>query len=831
MHGAPSLVIAALVSAALAGTGPAVATVHPVGVGASQNRGTPTAARADGARLTDGPGADVISTVAGGVGGPATATRVGLSYPTGVAFGAGHLLIANDRSVREVNPRTDRLTTLAGTGASGPLGDGQRATGASMGALGVATDAAGNPLIVDTPDSRIRVVPARTGTFYGQAMTAGDIYTIAGNGLGGFTGDGGPATEARLWFPLGVAVDAAGNLIIADNNNQRIRVVAARTGTFYGQAMTAGDIYTIAGNGTQGFSGDGGPATSAELSDPTNVAVDAAGNLVIAASYRNNRIRVVAESTGTFYGQAMTAGDIYTIAGNGTQGFSGDGGPATSAALNFPQGVAVDAAGNALIADTGNQRVRVVAAGTGTFYGQAMTAGDIYTVAGNGSFRFSGDGGPATSAGMKAPSNVALDDAGNLLIADLGSLRVRVVAARTGTFYGRAMTAGDIYTIAGNGTHGFSGDGHPALSAEMYFPGQVTVDGTGNLVIADTGNNRIRVVATRAGTFYGRSMTAKSIYTVAGSGPGSFSGDGGPAIKARLHQPQGVAVDTAENLVIADTSNRRIRVVAAHAGTFYGRAMTAGDIYTVAGNGARGFSGDGGPATSAKLHEPQGIAVDTAGNLVIADTGNNRIRVVASRTGTFYGQSMAAGDIYTVAGNGTPGFSGDGGPATSAAVKGPREVAVDTAGNLVIAATGNQRIRVVTARTGTFYGQAMTAGDIYTVAGDGSDNFSGDGGPATSAALDLPAAVALDANGNLVITDTGNHRIRVVASRTGTFYGQAMTAGDIYTVAGNGIQGFSGDGGLATDAELGVPRSVAVDAAGNLLIDDVGNVRIRLVTG
>jgi hypothetical protein len=223
-----------------------------------------------------------------------------------------------------------------------------------------------------------------------------------------------------------VAVDGAGNLVIADTSNQRIRVVAARTGTFYGQAMTVRHIYTVAGNGTFGFSGDGGPATAAELRIPQGVVVDGAGNLVITDS-ANNRIRVVAASTGTFYGQAMTAGDIYTVAGNGTFGFSGDGGPATATELGSPAQTVVDGAGNLVIADSGTDRVRVVAASAGTFYGQAMTAGDIYTVAGNGTFGFSGDGGPALSAELNRPQGVAVDAAGGLLVVDMGSNRIREV--------------------------------------------------------------------------------------------------------------------------------------------------------------------------------------------------------------------------------------------------------------------------------------------------------------------------------------------------------------------------------------------------------------------
>jgi NHL repeat-containing protein len=209
----------------------------------------------------------------------------------------------------------------------------------------------------------------------------------------------------------------------------------------------------VADNGTAGFAGDGRPALSAEFDDPNQVAVDAAGNLVISDTSfdtnGNQRIRVVAERTGTFYGVPMTAGDVYTVAGTGTAGFNGDGGKATSAELFTPQGVAVDGAGNLLIGDYGNNRVRVAADHSGTFYGRAMTAGHIYSVAGDGTAGFAGDGGPATSAELFAPEGVTVDSAGNLVIADAGNARVRVVAARTGTFYATAMTAGHIHTVPG----------------------------------------------------------------------------------------------------------------------------------------------------------------------------------------------------------------------------------------------------------------------------------------------------------------------------------------------------------------------------------------------
>jgi len=796
----PGAVVAVVLGGVLAGGGPAGAAAAAAGT---------------------------ITTIAGGVGGPAKATTVAVS-PCGARFAGGSLYVGDIAAIRQISPASDQLTTPVGTGSTTPFGDGGPATQANLdGSCTAVLDPAGNLVVADIFDNRIRVVAAASGTFYGRPMTARDIYTVAGNGTFGFSGDGGPATGATLRYPQSVAVDGAGNLVLTDTHNNRIRVVAASTGTFYRRTMTAGDIYTVAGGGHH--LGDGGPAIAGQLNTPQSVTTDAVGNLVIADAF-HDRIRVVAEKTGTFYGQAMTAGDIYTVAGNGTQGFSGDGGAATSAELGDPNDVVTDGAGNLVIADTSNSRIRLVAASTGTFYGQAMTAGDIYTVAGTGIAGSSGTGSPATSAELDEPQGVTVDGSGNLVIADSMNNRVRVVAASTGVFYRKAMTAGDIYTIAGNGTIQSSGDGGPATAAELLAPEGVAVDATGNVLIADTSNNSIRVAAASTGTFYGQGMTAGDIYTVAGTGKRAFAGDGGPATSAALRSPYGIATDSAGDLVIADTFNSRARMVAGHTGTFFGQAMTAGDIYTIAGNGKVGFTGDGGPATSAKLGKPEGTAVDGAGNLVIADTNNSRIRVVAAASGTFYGQAMTAGDIYTVAGTGSAGFSGDGGPATSAELTLPQDVTVDGTGNLVVADTGNAAIRVVAAHTGTFYGRHMTAGDIYTVAGTGSAGFSGDRGPATAAELADPSGVAVDGSGNLVIADLLNFRVRVVAETTGTFYGSAMTAGDIYTVAGDGTFGFSGDGGPATQAALSYPDAVAADGA-SVVFADQGTSRIRQVTG
>ena len=775
--------------------------------------------------------AGFIATLAGGgaVPGPAAAANTGM-MPYGVAVHGGKLYVSdpNFAVVRTVDSAGSQVM-VAGDGTSGYEGDGGPAAMAQLDyPQGIAVDSSGNLYIADTGAERVRMVAATSGNHFGHSMTAGDIYTVAGNGDYGVGDDGVPATGTSLYTPNGVAVDGSGNLLIADSDSQRVRVVASTDGTFYGQSMTAGDIYTIAGTGTSGYNGDRNVATSALLYYPNGVAVDASGNILIADTY-NYVVRVVAAHTATYYGQSMTQGDIYTVAGSNSYGYSGDGGPATSAEMGELFGVSTDASGNLVISDSYNDAVRVVAAASGTFYGQSMTQGDIYTITGTGTFGYSGDGGPATDAELGYPRGLAVDGSGNLVVADDGSNAVRLVATASGAAFGMATTAGDIYTVAGNGTYAFGGDRGAALDAQLDYPSAVAVDSQGNAIVTDTYNDRVRVRAAHAGTFYGQAMMEGAMYTIAGNGTHGATGDGGAATSAELAGPQGVAIDGAGNVLVGDTGNQRVRVVAASSGTFYGLSMTAGDIYTIAGTGSQGFSGDGGSATDAQLYSPIGLALDAAGNVLVVDYGNSRVRVVAVATGTFYGQSMSAGFIYTIAGNGTQGASGDGGAATGAQFNRPMDVAVDGAGNVLVADSWNHKVRAVAAHTATSYGVAMTAGDIYTIAGDGYFGYYGDGGPPTAARLAYPEGVTVDPSGNLLIADSSNARVRMVPASSGTYYGVSMTGGDIFTVAGDGSSGADGDGGPATWAQLDNPLKAAVDASGNLVIADQVNNRLRMV--
>jgi hypothetical protein len=795
------------------------------------------------------PAAGTITTVAGGAGGPGPATQVALQV-CGIRSVRGSLYVGDVGNVRRISESSGALTTVAGNRAFSGAGDGAAAAQVTLpGACGTAADAAGNLLLAD--GKQVQVLASGTGQFYGQPMTAGHVYAVAGQpstDRSSFPlGDGGPATQANLFQAVGVTADQAGNLVIADSGQPQdcgdctpvgalIRVVAAKTGTFYGQQMTAGDIYTVAGiqNGPAA-EGNKGPATQAWLG-PTIGAVrlDSAGNLVVPDNGENDvgttiapTVRVVAVRTGARYGQQMTAGHIYRVAGNGHYGSGGDGGPALAAPLEAAGGAAVDAKGNLVIADL--NRARVIAVKSGTFYGQRMTAGDIYGIAGVSAAGYSGDGGPAVKAKISVGS-VALDSAGNVVLG--GGNRVRVVAAAPGWFYGQQMAASDIYTAGGTGAV-YSGSGQPPVRGEFDNPAGVTADASGDLVF--TASGVVWAVMARSGKFFGQNVTAGKTYVIAGNGTEGYAGDGGPAAKAEFDLNSGATVtfDPAGNVVVADWFNNRVRVVAARSGTFYGRPMTAGDIYTVGGTGGAGFSGDGGPAAKAMLNNPLGAATDHAGNLLIADGLNRRLRVVAASTGTFYGQHMTAGDIYTVAGDGNAAYSGDGGPAAKAGVS-PFDAVPDAAGNLVIVDLPNRRVRLVAAKTGTFYGQQMTAGDIYTIAGSGQYGLSGNGGPATSAEFEGPDTVAVDRSGNVAITDEFSFVTWLVAARTGTFYGQNMTAGDIYIVAGNGTAPGTdglGDGGPSTGSRLHFPDGVTFGPAGNLLVADFGDGRIRAVAG
>ena len=644
------------------------------------------------------------------------------------------------------------ITTVAGGTF---CGDGLPATAAYLGAPdGLAIDREGNLYLSDSQDHRIRKIDA-----------SGVITTIAGNGHGGFGGDGGPAEAAQLDTPYGLAIDAAGNLYVADLGNHRVRMISLD-----------GRIRTVAGGGGTGASA-AGDATAAHLVQPRNLAVDRQGNLYI-SDFGDHRVYRVTPS-----------GLIERIAGLGWAGSIEDSDVilAELAPLRAPAGLAVGSDGVLYIADSGNGRVRkierglmstVPAEGLGLPTGLALdAAGSLYVadkstarvlrltpapaapVAGDGTSGYSGDGGPATAARLAEPREILFDAAGNLYIADsqpggrypVGMLR-------------KVSPDGLISTAAGGTAFRPLGDFGPPTQAHLEAPSGVAVGPDGALYISDRLDHRVRQVASGV------------IRTIAGTGQAGSAGDSGLAVEAQLDQPAGLAMDSAGRLWIAEAGGSRVRQV------------TPGGIITrvagLASGELPGYSGDGSAATVARLNYPEGVAVDAAGSAYIADTFNHVIRKVGPD-----------GSIATVAGKGVPGYAGDGGPAALALLDSPTGVVADGNGSLFIADSGNGAIRrvdlggamrTIAVQLSAPTGIAMDAsGNLYvadadshrvlevaadgalrTIAGTGVRGYGGDGGPALEAELNEPVAVAVDARGNVYVADRANNRIRRLAPPT-----------------------------------------------------------------
>jgi uncharacterized protein (TIGR03437 family) len=554
-----------------------------------------------------------------------------------------------------------------------------------------------------------------------------------------------------------------------------------------------GTITTIAGTGFPGDDNDGGPGIQGELNTPFQLAIDKNNNLYI-GEYLSGFVRKL----------NLTTGILTTVAGNGAIAASPhDGAKATQAAID-PEGLAVDSKGNLIISDGANHRIRKVA-----------PEGTISTIAGFGGCGDSGDNQLATLAQICFPTELGIDAADNIYFIDYANSRVRMIAAQTGMM--APYLGYDGVALDWN-------DGFPANQTPVYYPDALGVDAAGNLYCSE--NDRIRYVPSGGGI----------VTTVAGIATLGFSGDKGAATAAKVAFPAGIFAFANGDFLLADTGNFRIRKV------------TSGAIDTIAGVSIV----DGLPALSSLFNGPSGIAEDTAGNLYIADTFNNRIRKLTATTGTISTiagtgtagaeegriatpdgiaidsrgliyfadtgndrilQIQPDGSTAVIAGGNGNGYSGDGSFAKNALLNGPGAVAIDKSDNIYFADSGNNRVRKITPADGL----------IHLVAGNGKVAFSGDGASATSAGMS-PHGLAIDTDGTLYIADWANSRVRRVDA----------SSGNISTMAGTGKPGSAGDGGKATAALLYSPNDVAIDLQHNLLIaDQVGFVvrRVNLTTG
>ncbi|MGD0986894.1 MAG: choice-of-anchor D domain-containing protein [Candidatus Sulfotelmatobacter sp.] len=650
-------------------------------------------------------------------------------------------------------------------------------------------------------DSSGNVYIAAPDTAYVFKLTsAGTFGNYAGLGYGGHNADGGQASKSLIFAVTGLAMDSKGNIYFADAAGSRIREVSPK-----------GVISTVAGNGDKcdhaEVCGDGGLAINANLNLPESVALDAAGNIYIADA-NNNRIRVVntQKTTITIAGVSIPAGYIQAVAGlendiagcSNSQTACGDGGPATSAYLNLPYGVALDHVGNIYIADTDDHKIRVVNAqsSTITIAGVSIAPGNIATVAGNGiactnPVSKCGDGKVGTSAEITRPQGVFIDASSNILIADTDDSRIREVTAATSLMSTVVNTAG---------TPGFTGDGGAASSAQLDLPGGIWEDSQGDYFIPDSGNARVRVVNNQAAaiTVGGTTIQPGDIQTIAGGGNG---GDGGSPTQATLALPWDV-VEYGGNLYIVDQGDNRVREV-------INPLSSSPTITTVAGNGTAGYSGDGGLATAAALNAPSSVAFDGSGNMYIADSNNLVVREVAAATGI----------ISTVVGNGsscypTTAACGDGGVATSASFSFPLNVTFDLPGNLYISDWQGYKIRKVVPSGGS-----IAAGTISTIAGTGTSGSKGNGGLATKANLNHPAGLVVDSNGNVYISDQYNNEVR-----------QVDTSGIISQWALNADAKLAGDGLPALQGSMWNPLELAIDPSNNVYISGGNNNVVQRIS-
>jgi sugar lactone lactonase YvrE len=646
-------------------------------------------------------------------------------------------------------------------------------------------DRSGNLYVADGGNAKVRKI-----------TPGGLITTVAGTGEVGFSGDGGPASRAQISADLmGLAFDSSGNLYISDAGNNRIRKVSATDGMistyvygpglpravpnggFYGIALdSASNLYiaaagkslifqiapdgtfSVLGTGTSADTGDEGPATQAAFVSPQRLYKDPSDTLYV-SDVGANTIRKITSD-----------GIVHAFAGTGKAGFGGDGGPATQALLNSPTSMATDASGNFYFIDSNNYRVR-----------QISPDGTISTVAGSagGGSANAGDGGPATKAQFSSLNGITVSGSGDLYISGSDSA-IRVV------------TAGDGIIRTAYGKFHFTDEGQLAETALFNLPnvannnnnpGVLVADGQGNFYLSD--DNKIRKID--------RNGLLSTIAGVAATDVFGNTGDGGPATSALIGRSAAIALDPAGNVYFGSTN--RVR-----------RVDTSGNITTFAGGGAS--LGDGGPATQASIASVYGLAFDASGSLYIADGGNRRIRKVTPD-----------GTMSTFAGTGTAGNSGDGGPATAAKLNILRGLAFDAAGNLYVADFGANVVRVIS-----------PDGTISTFAGTGTGGESGDGGPATAAKLQGPVNLTID-SGNVYIADVVGNTLRVVTP-DGIIH--TIASGPTFPngspVANFSASSFGGDGGPAIGASYSAILQVAFDGSGNIYLLDHANERIRVLT-
>lgn len=660
----------------------------------------------------------------------------------------------------------------------------------------VAIDSLGNIYLADSSSHRIRCIAATSRC----GPTVGNIYTYAGDGTSG-------TTSSDVNSPKGLWIDRHDNLLIADSTNGAVRIViaAGSPSSLYGQTdmSSPGTMYTVAGNiGTTGFAGhDVDAVDSTVRMNPQDIATDSLDNLYIADG-SNHRIRCVAETTRC----GGTDGNIYTWVGDGTSGSSGDDGLPASGRVATPTGITVNSDDSVIWTDRTGSRLRMVYAG-GEGYGvTSLDVGNLYTI----------------MSGLTAPWNVAVDDADNLLYGESTSY-VSALFVESTTRYGiTTPTDNTAYAIAGTGVSAYNGTGLPIAgtgAATIGLPYGIAVNPTDptEVFAVDNGRNVLRKID------YEHGFT----FTWAGiAGTSSYVADDVPAHGWEYTTMNHTSIDAAGNLYFADSGDNRIRKW----------IPDCECLVVAAGTGSSSSNGDGSSPLLAAINSPQGVHVDSAGNVYIAETGAHKIRMIPATLMTrFNNTNMAAGSIYTIMGNGNACSAGsapcgDGSTLASAnRLNFPRDVLVDGSGNLIVSDGANCEIRFVPISTATFFGAARTVNTIYNLGGtQRTCSSTGDGGIATDGTINVSDGITLDGFGNLIFTEASGARVRLIASTSANMYDTSMTAGYIYNFSGTTSCGTT-DGAVGS-ATFCNPRDVSYDSTtGAVYVADTGNDLMRKI--
>jgi hypothetical protein len=705
----------------------------------------------------------------------------------------GEITVSNGGATVSGNLAINSVAPQAGIVGPRSTQDGWGGTSEATGATRVLQGLNNDLILVDTQRRQLRILPGTSTTAYNQALTAGQVQRIAGGGTD--PTHAAVALNAPLGDMTDAAIDGQGNVFLVDFFRHHVQMLPRLDGTYFGQVMSAGKIYVIAGTGTAGSTGDGGPATAATLSQPRKIATDADGNVYVCTS-GSAKIRLIARAAGTYFGQTLAVGEIRTVVGGGTTTISTNGIAAASATLtNGETGIAVDGARHLYVASDSFGLVMIPSSTTTLWDGVSKAPLQCWRI---------------LTTGVRA---LAVSPAGHLMLVPSNDT-VQIWARADETAFNLAMTANSRYTVAGNGTNSPEAAHGDVATSPGIQARDVAADAQGNLIVIDGTYHRVLAVAAQTATAYGIAMTAGRAYRLAGNGQTAVGWEGFDDSGQTLGDIRGIAYTPQGDIAVChyDSLAKRnyVTVRAAAGGTAYGVNMSLGKWHHVIGQGTA--EGDGEIAVDSRVRGGHKVVSDSAGHLFLVD--EHRVRMIPRTDVTAFGQTMAAGRVYTVAGTlGVSGNAGDGGSGLGATLN-PYSLTVDRFGNVLIGSIN--RVRIVARTAGTYYGLTVGTGQIAAFAGaDGQPQATDESGR-FACTMDTPVSIDVHDDHALVCSKL-DQRLYLITTTAKRLYGAQRQANRIYWIAGDtGIDVGVGLGGPGRSAGImSTQYGTAMNAAGH----------------